>query len=118
MEILEPADLAPFADIDTAKADAMVTHVLALATAPNVAPCLKTTTDPDVLAAAKAVLVGVVLRWHESGNASYAAATAGPGGYPTDPTRERRNMLWPSEEATLRSLCGTSGTRVHIGWAG
>lgn len=101
--ILEPSDLAPFADIDATKADAMVTHVLALAL--RVAPCLATTTDEGVIAAAKAMLVGVVLRWQEAGVASFQVNTAGPGGYPTDPRRERRNMLWPSEVEDLQQLC-------------
>lgn len=116
LSILEPSDLSPFADIEPAKADAMVTHVQALAV--RVAPCLKTSTDEDVLAAAKAILLGVVLRWQESGLASYQVTTVGPPGYPTDPRRERRNMLWPSEVEELQALCkeasGASGEAFAV----
>lgn len=103
LNVLEVADLAPFADIDQAKAEAMVTHVQALAA--REAPCLETTTDEGILAAAKAILVGVVLRWHESGNASYTAQSAGPSGYPLEPARTRVNAIWQSEGDALRRLC-------------
>ena len=110
--ILDVSDLTPFADIDPAKADAMVTHVLALAS--RVAPCLTTTTDQSVIAAAKAMLVGVVLRWHESGVSSYSVYSNQPGGFPADPRRERRNMLWPSEIEDLQQLCVTGAASSSV----
>lgn len=105
--LIDTGDLVPFADIDAAKADAMVTHATALAT--RAAPCLTTSTDPSVLAAAKAILVGVILRWNDSGVASYQVQSAGPELPGTD-NRQRRNMLWPSEVDELRSLCASAGT--------
>lgn len=98
-------DLAPFADIEPVKAQAMVDDVLALAA--RVAPCLSTATDDGVIAAARAILRGAVLRWNEAGTASYQAQHASPPGYPVDPLRERRNLLWPSEIEALSELCGT-----------
>lgn len=106
--VLSTQDLIPFADISALKAQAMVDDVLALSA--RVAPCLATTEDAGVIAAAKAILRGVVLRWHETGVSSYAAQTQGPPGYPVSPTRERRNLLWPSEIDALQELCGGSGT--------
>lgn len=105
--ILNDSDLSPFADIDAARAGAMIEDVEALAF--RAAPCLSTATDDGVLAAAKAILRGTVLRWHETGTASYTAQVAGPPGYPVDPRRERRNLLWPSEVTALQELCDTDG---------
>lgn len=106
LNVLNADDLTPFADIDSAKADAMVTHVQALAA--REAPCLETTTDEGILAAARAILVGVVLRWHESGNASYSVQAAGPSGYPLETARSRVNAIWASEADALRKLCRDS----------
>lgn len=103
--ILEPSDLAPFAEIALAKASAMIAD--ALASAARVAPCI-TSEDFTEAAAARAILRGAVLRWHETGISSYAAQAQGPPGYPVAP-RERRNLLWPSEIAALRELCNPPG---------
>lgn len=106
--ILSEEDLSPFADIDAAKSEAMIDDVEALAF--RAAPCLRTADEEGVTAAAKAILRGAVLRWHESGVTSYTAQTSGPPGYPIDPLRERRNLLWPSEVAALQELCAAVGS--------
>lgn len=95
-------DLAPFADIEPAKAQAMIDDAVALAA--RVAPCILEETFAYE-AAALAVLRGAILRWHESGTASYQAQYQGPPGYPVNPQRERRNLLWPSEIEVLEGLC-------------
>lgn len=112
--LIEAGDLAPFADIDFAMADAMVTHAQALAI--TAAPCLKDTTDPDSLAAARAILVGVVLRWYRTGLSSYQIATSDG----SDPRRERTNSLWPSEVTDLQALCRSAAGRseAYVGWLG
>jgi hypothetical protein len=103
---LDPSDLAPFASIPEAKAQAMVD--VALAQARRVAPCLKTTDDEDALTEARGVLIAAVLRWHETGVASYAVQSAGPPGYPADPTSRAGNMLlWPSEIKALEGICSS-----------
>ena len=105
--LLTVDDLAPYVDISgqEAKAQAMVEDVLAQAFAPDVAPCLASATDPATVAAARSILRGIVLRWHETGFASYSAYANPAPGAPVDSTRERRNMMWPSEESKLRALC-------------
>lgn len=99
---LTPDDLAPFADIPPAKAEAMIED--ALAQALLVAPCI--TDDAFALAAAaKSILRGAVLRWHDAGNGAVQQATAGPFGQTVDTRQARRGMFWPSEIEQLQKLC-------------
>lgn len=109
MTVLTTDDLAPFADIDRAKAEAMIEHALAQAMSPAVAPCLRTTADPVVISAARSILVGAVLRWHEFGTGSYLSSTAGPPGVATDPRRERDSLLSWREIKNLQALCKSAG---------
>lgn len=128
LTILDLSDLAPFADIDEAKAQAMIDD--AHAQAAQAAPCLATSTDDGVLAAAKAILRGAVLRWNDFGVASYQVQSMGPNGSFVDPNRARSNILWKSEREALEKLCqdaaGTNGafaidpgpvTAMHTGHA-
>jgi hypothetical protein len=113
LTILEPSDLAPFASIDPAKADAMVTHVQAMAA--RVAPCLADTTDDGVRAAAKAILLEVVLRWNEAGSGAFQQQTAGPYGVTVDTRQARRGLLNTSDIEQLQDLC--RGTEVSGAFA-
>lgn len=107
MPIIDPDDLAPFATIDPAKAQAMIEDATAIAY--RVAPCLKTATDVDVLAAAKAILRGAVLRWNDSGSGAYTAHQVAVGAVSQSETFDnrqiRRGMFWPSEITDLQDLC-------------
>lgn len=104
---LIPADLEPFATIDPAKAQAMIDDALALAVL--VAPCIldETFAFAD---AAKAIIRGAVLRWHEAGTGAIQSQTAGPFGMTIDTKQQRRGMFWPSEIDQLRDLCGGAAT--------
>lgn len=99
---LTPTDLAPFATIDAAKADAMIDDALAMAA--RVAPCiLEATFEHD--AAAKAILRGAILRWHEAGTGALTQQGAGPFQVSYDNRQQRRSMFWPSEITQLQELC-------------
>ena len=103
---LTPGDLTPFADIDPAKAQAMIED--AEATAATVAPCITEAEFQldDVRAAfVRAILRGAVLRWNESGTGAFQQQTAGPFMVGTDTRQQRRGMFWPSEIEQLQGAC-------------
>jgi hypothetical protein len=102
---ITPADLAPFATIEPAKAEAMIADALAMAVL--LAPCIAEADfkHPD---AAKAVLRGAVLRWNEAGSGSVQQLTAGPYGAGLDTRIPRRGMFQPSEIEQLQSMCRDS----------
>jgi hypothetical protein len=103
-------DLTPFApDIDSGKAEVMIADALALAA--RVAPCIETTDDESVTAAAKAIVRGAVLRWHASGDGAVQHISAGPFQQSIDTRQARRSMFWPSEISDLQSLCDTGARR-------
>lgn len=106
-----PGDLAPFAAIDAAKAQAMIDDAMALAA--RVAPCILSSdfAYPD---AAKAIIRGAILRWNEAGTGALQAQQAGPFGQTVDTRQQRRGMFWPSEISDLAKLCtdGTAGGRA------
>lgn len=97
-----PVDLAPFADIDPAKAQAMIDDALALAA--RVAPCI---TDPafEFDDAAKAIIRGAILRWNDSGSGVVTQEAWGPYSQTVDSRQTRRSMFWPSEITDLQALC-------------
>jgi len=103
---LVPADLEPFATIDAIKAAAMIEDAMAIAA--RVAPCIIT---EEFLydAAARAILRGAVIRWHEAGSGAMSAQsiTTGPFGQSqtVDTRQTRRSMFWPSEIEQLQDLC-------------
>ena len=100
-------DLTPFAaDIPQAKAEAMIADALAMAS--RVAPCIADAdfAYPD---AAKAILRGAILRWHEAGSGAFQSQTAGPFGVQVDTRQQRRSMFWPSEINDLQALCDANG---------
>lgn len=113
---IDIADLAPFADIWPAKADAMIDD--AEATAILIAPCITTLhTVPDgeteadaalrlgKIAAVKATLRAAILRWNESGTGAVQSQTVGPFGSTLDTRVQRRSLFWPSEIEQLQSMC-------------
>lgn len=106
MSVLLPADLEPFAQIDEAKALAMIADAEAMAAL--AAPCI---TNPEFLddetlrTALVAVLRGAVIRWNDSGSGAVTQQQAGPFGQTIDTRQTRKAMFWPSEVAQLRDLC-------------
>lgn len=130
---LTPADLAPFATIDAAKATAMIEDAEAMAAL--AAPCI---TDPEftantaLSAALVAILRAAILRWHDAGSGAVTQQGAGPFQQTIDTRTVRRGMFWPSEITQLRDLCATfsqagdsrafsirpsgSGQGVHLPW--
>lgn len=109
MAFLTTADLAEFATISDAKAQAMIDDASAIALL--AAPCLA---DEDALtdtqvAAIKAVLRGAILRWHESGSGAVQSQTAGPFSQTIDNRQQRRGMFWPSEIEQLQDICKGEG---------
>jgi len=96
------ADLEPFADIEPAKAQAMISDALALAA--RVAPCITEETF-EYEAAAKAILRGAIIRWHDAGSGALQSQTAGPFGQTVDTRQPRRGMFRPSEIEQLQDLC-------------
>lgn len=110
---ITPADLAPFAEIDLAKASAMIGD--AEATAVTLVPALRTVMlDVDQLSAVRAVLRRAILRWHEQGSGAFTQEqeTAGPLSHSwTADTRQKasKGIFWPSEVASLEQIIGTGG---------
>lgn len=111
MPFITRDDLAPFADINDDKADAMIADAVAMAA--QVAPCISTDdfqANVDKMSALKAILRGAVLRWNDAGSGAISQRTAGPFQQTLDTTHERRSMYWPSEISQLEALCKTDST--------
>lgn len=109
---IEPIDLAAFATIEPARAEAMIEDAEAMATL--AAPCLSTPefqADPTMLSVVKAILRGAILRWDEAGAGALTqrSRTGGPfsESESIDTRTKRKAMFWPSEIAQLRDLCAT-----------
>jgi hypothetical protein len=113
---LTVADLVPFAEIDSAKAEAMIDDAEAMALL--AAPCIA----EEGFAygtAVKAILRGAVLRWNEAGTGALQSQNAGPFGQTLDTRQQRRGMFWPSEITSLQSLCtDTQGGVYSVSLAG
>lgn len=99
---LSPDDLAPFATIDAAKAAAMIEDALAMAEV--IAPCI-VEEDFAYAGAAKAVIRGAILRWHDSGAGAYQQQVAGPMSVTYDTRQPRRSLFWPTEIEALQKMC-------------
>lgn len=106
---ITPADLAPFADIDEAKANAMI--VDALARAAVIAPCILSN-DFEHTDAAKAIIRGAILRWNDAGSGAIVSESVAKGPFThsqtVDTKQARRSMFWPSEIDELKSLCSAA----------
>jgi hypothetical protein len=100
---ITPADLVAFAMIEPAKAQAMCDDAIALAEV--VAPCLADQELDTKARAAKAVLRGAILRWHEAGAGAAVTKNAGIYGQTVDTRQPRKAMFFPSEIDQLRKLC-------------
>lgn len=105
--IVTPGDITPFASIEPTKLAAMIKNAEAMAAL--AAPCIK---DPafavdgeDRLDQVRAIIVGAILRWEESGTGAKIAQSAGPFQTTLDTTNQRRSMFWPSEISDLRAVC-------------
>lgn len=100
------SDLAPFADIEPVKAQAMIDDALAMAE--RVAPCI-TTAAFLYPAAAKALLRGSIIRWAEAGSGAMSSIQESAGAFSqshtVDTRQQRRGMFWPSEIEQLQDLC-------------
>jgi hypothetical protein len=112
---IEPVDLAPFADIDAAKAAAMIQD--AEAQAILTAPCITSlTVAPEdetaeaaalrtaKVAAVVSILRAALLRWHEAGSGVIQTESTGPFSKTTQ-YQGRRAMFWPSEITDLQGIC-------------
>lgn len=116
---LTPADLAPFADIDEAKASAMIEDVEARAV--QAAPCIMTPeflADDARVAAVRSVVRQSVLRWNDAGTGVFTQMGAGPYQASSDNRQERKALLWPSEISDLLAICaefnGTEDTAAFM----
>lgn len=108
MTFITTDDLAPFAVIEEAKAEAMIAD--AEAQAILAAPCLvddETDLSAHQVAAVKAVLRSAILRWNDSGTGAFVQETAGPFSVIQDTRQFRRSLFWPSEIDQLQSICAS-----------
>ena len=106
MAFLTPADLAPFATIDEAKAEAMIADAEAMAAL--AAPCVvepEFQADANLSGALVAILRGAIIRWNEAGAGAVTQQGAGPFQQTIDTRNPRKGMFWPSEIDQLRDLC-------------
>jgi hypothetical protein len=102
---INASDLAPFADIEAAKAAAMIEDAEAQATL--TAPCLSDLAmDDPKRSAVKSILRGAILRWNEAGSGAVQTTVAGPYSQ-TVQYQARRSMFWPTEIEQLQGLCAS-----------
>lgn len=103
---ITPADLAPFATIEQAKAEAMIADALAWAALD--APCILSETF-EYADAAKAIIRKAILRWNDSGSGAFSQRqqTTGPFavGESIDTRVNRDSMFTDGEIASLKRLC-------------
>lgn len=106
---LTPADLAPFANIPQAKAQAMIDDAIALAA--RIAPCIL---DDDFryAAAAKAILREAILRRNEAGAGAITQQGAGPFQMTVDTRQPRRALFRPDEISQLQALCQSNSGKA------
>ena len=105
---IEPEDLAPFAEIPLAKAEAMIADALAMAKL--AAPCIVDVNfaHPD---AALAIIRGAILRWNDAGSGVRTQASDSVGPFTFSESYQqpaRRALFWPSEIEQLKKLCTDS----------
>lgn len=110
------SDLAPFATIAEAKANAMIADALAMARL--VAPCIDSAdfAHPD---AAKAIIRGAILRWNETGAGGRTEVTDRAGPFEHSEAYQspaRRALFWPSEIDQLKKLCADSSSSSAWGY--
>jgi hypothetical protein len=109
---LAPADLAPFATIDVAKAQEMIDD--ALARAARVAPCIRDTAlSADNSRTARSIIRDAILRWNDAGSGGIAQQSAGPFQMTVDTRQRRRELFTDADKDELRAIC-----RDHAGVVG
>jgi hypothetical protein len=110
---ISAADLAPFATIDPAKADAMIEDAEALAVL--AAPALEQAGDLSTtqLAAVKAILRTALLRWDEAGTGAVTTQATGPFSMALDTRAPRYGGLTNGEVYRLRRVISGSGARAR-----
>lgn len=113
---IEPEDLAPFAEIPQAKAEAMIADALAMAKL--AAPCIADSdfAHPD---AALAIIRGAILRWNDAGSGvrTQSSDTVGPFTFSESYLQpQRRALFWPSEIEQLKKLCADSSAGKAWGY--
>ena len=107
--LLEVADLVALDPrVEPGQAAALIAHAEALALA--TAPCLANLSYGE-LGAARAVLVGAVLRWYNAGDGVVTTQSAGPFSQTVD-SSAKRFLFWPSEIRALRQVCGMGRSRA------
>lgn len=105
-------DLAPFAEIESVKAQAMIDDAMALAA--RVAPCILTA-EFEFDGAAKAIIRGAILRWNEAGAGVKVQESVGPFAHSFDQGSSKRGRFWPTEITDLEKLCRDSGAGGAFG---
>ncbi len=108
--LIEPEDLAPFAEIPSAKAEAMIADALAMARL--AAPCISDEdfAHPD---AAMAIIRGAILRWNDAGSGVVTSSSETVGPFAVSQSYlqpQRRALFWPSEIEQLKKLCADSSS--------
>lgn len=105
-DFILPTDLTPFANIESAKAAAMIEDAEAMAK--EVAPCI---TDAGFTkqAAVKAILRASILRWNDTGNGAKVTQAALGYSQTVDLSNPRKGLFWPSEIEQLQKLCTAEG---------
>lgn len=111
-QFIQASDLTPFADIDEAKAEAMIEDAEAMAVL--TAPCIADLdSDDPKRGSAKAILRAAILRWDAAGTGAVQQVSAGPF-QQTIQAQSRRSMFWPSEIDQLQSLCKQDGKAYAV----
>lgn len=106
-QFISPEDLEPFADIEPAKAKAMIEDAEAMAIL--TAPCLADLPENSPKrGSVKAVARTAILRWNDAGTGALQQVSAGPFQQSAQP-QARRAMFYPSEIEHLRNLCKKDG---------
>lgn len=100
-------DLEPFASIQEDKAQAMIDDAMAMARL--VAPCILDE-EFEHADAAKAVVRGAILRWHDAGSGAATQQTALGFSQTYDTRQVRKGMFWPSEIEQLQKMCSDTST--------
>lgn len=109
MAFLIPADLEPFADIESAKALQMIddAEALAMLAAPCLGDVARVLTEAQS-AAVRAILRGAILRWNDAGSGAVQQGAIDDFRFATDTRQPRRGMFWPTEIVQLQNICGES----------
>lgn len=103
---ITPGDLAPFASIPEAKAEAMIAdaEAKALLAAPNLASSDLTATQVGQV---RAILRDAILRWNDRGSGALTQTAVGQVSVSTDTRYSSRNLFTADEVDQLRAITTT-----------